>query len=114
MGGDSRADLRGARRMIAVDTNVLVYAHREDSPWHQLALSKVAELAEGRTPWAVPAPCFHELLAIITHPRVFDPPTPLPIAIDYMAALLESPTITVLAEGDGYFALLEDVLRSAQ
>ena len=34
--------------MIAVDTNILVYAHREDSPFHDTALRRVAELAEGR------------------------------------------------------------------
>ena len=32
--------------MIAVDTNILVYAHREDSPFHDAAFRRVAELAE--------------------------------------------------------------------
>ena len=27
--------------MIAVDTNLLVHAHRDDSPWHDAALSKI-------------------------------------------------------------------------
>ena len=33
--------------MIALDTNILVYAHREDSEWHQQAVRCVSELAEG-------------------------------------------------------------------
>lgn len=33
--------------MIAVDTNILVYAHREDSPWHAAADRRLTELAEG-------------------------------------------------------------------
>ena len=31
--------------MIGVDTNLLVYAHREDSPWHDAAYARLAELA---------------------------------------------------------------------
>ena len=33
--------------MIAVDTNILVYAHREDSPFHEIAFERLAELGEG-------------------------------------------------------------------
>ena len=68
--------------MIAVDTNILVYAHREDSEWHAAAYAKLARLAEGGGGWAIPWPCVHEFLAIVTHPRIFSPPTPLPAAID--------------------------------
>jgi predicted nucleic acid-binding protein len=27
--------------MIAVDSNLLVYAHREDSPWHDAAYARI-------------------------------------------------------------------------
>jgi predicted nucleic acid-binding protein len=37
--------------MIAVDTNILVYAHREDSEWHDRATEVVRELAEGVAAW---------------------------------------------------------------
>ena len=60
--------------MIAVDTNILVYAHREDAAWHEAAYTRVAELAEGRAPWAIPWPWLHEFLAIVTHPRIYAPP----------------------------------------
>jgi predicted nucleic acid-binding protein len=39
--------------MIAVDTNILVYTHREDSPWHNTAYVRIAELAEGQAEWAI-------------------------------------------------------------
>ena len=42
--------------MIAVDTNLLVFAHREDSPFHEAALRSLVLLAEGRAPWAIPWP----------------------------------------------------------
>ena len=63
--------------MIAVDTNILVYAHREDSEWHAAAAGRITALAEGQGPWAIPWPCVHEFLAVATHPRIFNPPTPL-------------------------------------
>ena len=51
--------------MIAVDTNLLVYAHREDSPWHDAALNALTGLAKGTARWAIPWPCVHEFLAIV-------------------------------------------------
>ena len=66
--------------MIAVDTNLLVYAQREDSPWHDAALTKITELAEAKSPWSIPWPCIHEFLAIVAHPRIYSPPTPLAAA----------------------------------
>jgi len=79
--------------MIAIDTNILVYAHREDSEWHDAAHARVVELAEGRVPWAIPWPCIHEFLAIVTHPKIYAPPTPLAAAIDQVEAWLEAPTL---------------------
>lgn len=72
--------------MIAVDTNLLVYAHRSDSEWHDRAAAAIRGLAEGRGAWAIPWPCVHELLAIVTHPRIDDPPTPMAAAIDQVEA----------------------------
>ena len=90
--------------MIALDTNILVYAHREDSAWHGEAEAVVRVLAEDGAPWALPWPCVHEFLAIVTHPRIFDPPTPLPRAIDQVEAWLESPSLVLLTEGPGYWS----------
>ena len=100
--------------MIAVDTNLLAYAHREDSPWHDAAYARVAELAQGRAPWAIPWPCLHEFLAIVTHPRIYAPPTPLAAAIDQVDAWLESPSLTLLTESEGYWPALRSMLRDGR
>ena len=100
--------------MIAVDTNILVYAHREDSAWHDAALGCVASLAEQRDAWAIPWPCLHEFLAIVTHPRIYEPPTPLATALDQVQAWLESPSLVLIAETEEYWQRLERVLRSAR
>ena len=100
--------------MIALDTNLLVYAHRADSPWHEPAARCVRELAEGRAPWAIPWPCLHEFLAIATHRRIYNPPSTSARAIDQVAAWLESPSLVLLGEGDGYFAELRAVVESGR
>lgn len=100
--------------MIAVDTNLLVYAHREDSPYHAEAYQRISELAEGREAWAIPWPCIHEFMAIVTHPRIYDPPTPLPTACDQVEAWLESPSVTTLSEMEGYWAALRSSLESGR
>jgi len=100
--------------VIAVDTNILVYAHREDSPWHGAAAERVRHLAEGRAAWAIAWPSLHEFLSIVTHPRIFVPPTPLLRAIDQVDAWLESPSVTLLAESPGYWAVLRSLVESGR
>ncbi len=95
--------------MIALDTNLLVYAYREDSPWHEPATRCVTALAEGRGDWAIPWPCLHEFLAIVTHPCIYRPPTPPELALDQVAAWMETPTLVLLGESVGYW----DQLRAA-
>ena len=98
--------------MIAVDTNILVYAHREDSPWHEAAKACVVELAEGPSSWAIPWPCLHEFLAIVTHPRIFKTPTPASVAVEAVGALLEAPRLVLLSETRGYWAVLRRLVET--
>jgi uncharacterized protein len=100
--------------MIAVDTNILVYAHREDSPFHQAAYRRIAALAEGIASWAIPWPCLHEFLAIVTHPRIYAPPTPLAKALDQVDAWLESPSLTLLAESATHWPALRGMLAAGR
>lgn len=98
--------------MIAVDTNLLVYAHREDSPWHEAAWARLSELAEGRALWAIPWPCLHEFLAIVTHPRIYATATPLDTALDQVEAWLESPSLVLLTETEGYWPALRNMVQA--
>lgn len=96
--------------MIAVDTNLLVYAHREDSPWHLSAERSIRRLAEDSVPWAIPWPCLHEFLAVVTSPRIFRPPTPVALAIQQIQAWLASPSLALLGEGPGYWEALSRLI----
>ncbi len=100
--------------MIALDTNILVYAHREDSLWHQQAVRCLSELAEGAAAWAIPWPCLYEFFAIVTHPKIYAPPTPMSRAVAQIEAWLESPTMVLLSESGGHWPALREMLVAAK
>lgn len=100
--------------MIAVDTNILVYAHRKDLPWHAVAAERVTALAEGRETWAIPWPCAHEFLAKVTHPRIFSQPTRVEVALEFLSELARAPGMQFLGEGDGYWPVLDRLLRAGR
>ncbi|MGQ0678729.1 MAG: TA system VapC family ribonuclease toxin [Actinomycetota bacterium] len=99
--------------MIAVDTNVLVYAHRREMPHHDRGLAALTELAEGSLPWAMPVFVLNEFLRVVTHRRVFPAPSSLADALGVIRALLASPTARVLYPGHRYFELLSRTLEQA-
>jgi toxin-antitoxin system PIN domain toxin len=100
--------------LIAVDSNILVYAHRRDSPWFERAQQALRPLVEGAATWAIPWPCIHEFLAISTHPNIYRPPTELPRALEQVAALLASPSLLLLNEPDSYWPVLARLLTAGR
>jgi uncharacterized protein len=100
--------------LIAVDTNVLIHAHRSESKWHEAARDRVATLANSEESWAISWPCIHEFLAVVTHPGVFKPPTPLESARKQVAIWLESPSLVLLSEAPGYWEQLSSLLASGK
>lgn len=100
--------------MIAVDTNLLVYAHRQDNPFHAAARQAIASLAEGRATWAIPWPCVHEFYSVATHPRVYSPPSTPDEAITQIEIWLESPTLMLLSESGDYWPQLREITERAK
>ncbi|RLB25452.1 MAG: hypothetical protein DRG71_03960 [Deltaproteobacteria bacterium] len=73
----------------------------------------IKQLAEGSAPWAIPWPCVHEFLAIVTHPRIYQPPTPLSRALEQVEAWLKSPSLVMLSEGEGYWRELRFIMQKS-
>lgn len=92
--------------MIALDTNLLLHARRQELEHHRAAHRLLAELAEGERSWAIAWPCIYEFLRVVTHPRVFNPPTPLEHALEDLESLLQSPTLLLLGEGPSHLGHL--------
>ena len=100
--------------MIAFDTNILVYAHRHESPFHDRARTCLKAASEGAEAWAIPWPCLHEFLAIVTNARIFKRPTPTPRALDQIDAWLASPTVRVLSEDVGYLEVFRKLVADGR
>lgn len=100
--------------MIAVDTNLLVYSHRSDTPFHEPAKELIEELRRSRAPWAIPWPCVHEFASIVTHPKIFKQPTPLPTAFDAIEAWQAGGNLQLLSESDGYLGKLREQTEVGQ
>lgn len=95
--------------MIALDTNILVHAHRRDASLHDRALPLLAELAEAAAPWAV---CYHTLVefhAVVTRRGLWGKPSSPAAAVHQIRAWRESPSLRILHDSDDSLELLEEL-----
>lgn len=100
--------------MIAVDSNLLIYAHRRDNEAYAVARARLEELATGRALWAIPYPCVHEFIRNVTDHRIYADPTPLDRAFDQVSSWVKSPTVRLLGEGMAHLDLLGRVAREGR
>ena len=97
--------------MIALDTNVLVYAHRRESQHHRQAYELVKALAEGTSAWAIPWPCIYEFYSVVTHPRIWKTEaSPPQIASAQIAAWISAPNLRLLTETQDFSDTLMKVI----
>lgn len=91
--------------MIAIDTNLLVYAHRADLEAHAAARSALERLAS-RYEWAIPWPCAHEFVAVVTSRAFGAARTPPDVAFQALHAWLSHPRCRAIGESTRHFELL--------
>ena len=92
--------------MIAIDTNILVHAHRRDASLHDQAMAAVKTLAEARAPWAI---CYHslgEFYAVATRRGLWGTPSTPAEAVSQIQAWRESPSLRILHDSDAYLDAL--------
>ena len=100
--------------MIAVDTNLLVFAHRGNAPAHQAALAALQPVFEGTSAWALPWPCIHEFISVTTHPGIYKPASTLRQALGFLESVFGSPQLHLLSESPGYFEKLRAIAQAAK
>jgi toxin-antitoxin system PIN domain toxin len=99
--------------VIAVDTNILVYAHRRDSEFYRAAARALRGVADEGQTWGIPWPCLGEFFAIATNPRIYEPSSTVTEAVEQIDIWLESPTVVLLGETVGTWPLLRNLLVTA-
>jgi hypothetical protein len=75
--------------VIAVDTNLLIYAHRRAAPEHLAARRAIQRAAASELGWGIALGCLTEFWSIVTHPAVGRPSTSAE-AFAYLSALFRS------------------------
>lgn len=96
--------------MIAIDTNILVYSHRPECEFHSIAAAKLKLLAEGGDLWAIPWPCVHEFINIVTHAKIFNVPSSIELALKFFDELFSGPNLRLLAETEMHWVHLKNIL----
>lgn len=98
--------------MLAVDTNILVYAHRREAPEHDAAAEVVRALAEGDRTWAIPWPCVYEFFSVVTNQRIWREAASSPNqGWSQIDAWLGSPVLRLLGETEDFHVLLARFLK---
>jgi uncharacterized protein len=99
--------------MIAVDSNVLIYAHRGETDRHAIALRKITAIAESDAPWGIPVFCLAEFVRVVTHLRVFNPPSPLADALAFLDQLMLSPSMRLLSPQANFATVFGNTCKAA-
>jgi len=98
--------------VFVVDTNILVYAADEDSPFHHRCRELMEEWRRQTSPWNVTWGILYEFLRVITHPRVFRKPWSIIKAWDYIEAILSSSSLGILIAGERHADVAAEVIES--
>jgi uncharacterized protein len=96
-----------------VDVNVLVYAYREDAPGHAGFRTWLQNTLESDLAFGVSDLVLSGFLRIVTHPRVFDPPSAVEHALDFAEVIRTRPNTVTVAPGPRHWAIFERLCRQA-
>ena len=99
--------------MVLLDVNVLVTAMRKDAPGHARLRTYLEALRSAQEPFAISDLVLSGALRILTHPRVFTPPTPLRAALTFIDTVRRSPNAVVVAPGPRHWGIFVSLLDTS-
>ncbi len=91
------------------DVNVLVYAHREESPEHARYAAWVTGMATGPEPFGLSEPVLQGFLRIVTNPRIFNPASTVTQAFQFIDALRGQPQSVMLRPGPAHWSIFRQL-----
>src|SRR5258708_6302602 len=99
--------------MILPDVNVLIYAFREDAPGHPDYKVWLNEVVNSDQAYGVSEAVLSGFLRIVTHPRIFNPPTPLKTALHFAEALRSQPNAVVIQPGAAHWEIFTKLCQKS-
>lgn len=97
--------------MLLPDVNVLIYAHRAESPEHTAYVRWLTNLATGAEPFGMSERVLAGVIRIVTNPRIFKAPTPLETALAFVSELLQRPNAVRLRPGQRHFDIFRQLCQ---
>jgi toxin-antitoxin system PIN domain toxin len=97
--------------MNLYDVNILIYAHRSDSPNHSAVRAWFERELSGPGPFKMSELVLSGFVRVVTNPRVFKAPTPLDVAIDVVERIRNHPLCLPINPGDRHFDLFTRLCR---
>lgn len=100
--------------MVLPDVNVLVAAYREDASDHASCRRWLIDVLEGDETYALSDLVLSGFLRIVTHPRVFNLPSPISEALDFTRVIRCQPHCVSLQPGPRHWEIFERLCLGAQ
>lgn len=100
--------------MVAPDVNVLVYAYRQELPEHAPCRRWLEGVVQSDAAYGVSDLVLSGFIRVVTHPRIFDPPTPLDSALDFVDVVRTRPNCIALHPGARHWSIFERLCRETR
>ncbi|MFN8122375.1 MAG: type II toxin-antitoxin system VapC family toxin [Thermoleophilia bacterium] len=100
--------------MRCADVNVLVYAHRPEAPRHDEYRAWLERVRVDDEPLGLVDVVLSGFLRVVTNPRIFREPTPLPVALEFIRNLREGPSAIGVAPGPRHRPVFERLCRETE
>lgn len=91
--------------MILIDVNVLIYAHRADAPDHRTYRDWLEGVVNAEQAYGMSDLVLSGFLRVVTHPRVFGPPSPLAAALEFAHQVRSRPHCVLLFPGSRHWEI---------
>lgn len=99
--------------MLLIDVNVLLYAHREDSANHRAFRDWLHGLINGDSMYGMSELVLSSFLRIATHPRIFDPPSTMTAALEFVSQLRDQPHAVRVSPGPAHWEIFTRFCQTA-
>jgi toxin-antitoxin system PIN domain toxin len=99
--------------MILIDVNVLVYAHRADAPGHAAYRAWLESVVNGSQAYGLSELVLSGFLRVVTHPRVFTPPSDLAAGFAFVEAIRQRPNAVLISPGPRHWDIFANLCRRA-
>ena len=100
--------------MVLLDVNVLIYAHREEVPDHTECRSWLEDLIHGPQAYGIADLVLSSFLRIVTHTRIFDPPSPLDTALTFADQIRDRPNRVAIEPGARHWEIFTRLCRDVK